>query len=437
MTEILPWILEPAISLSLFYLAYVLFLKKEAFFRANRYYLLSAMIFSFALPFLNITPPVSITNYSFLIPEVEITGTALYQEVQEGSSEFSTGGLLTTLYLVVAVILFGRLALRMAQLYLLIARNKWTRFENAFIVNLRSEQAPFSFMNFIFINSSHYTAEEEQKIIEHELVHIGQYHTIDLLILELLTILQWFNPFAWLFRKSMIEVHEYLADYEMIKKGTNISFYQTLLLNLQIGREFFLPANNFNKSLTLNRIRMMTTIRPPSWRKVKFILLIPAILSVVLMCTKTDEELPTEFNQPLTAVDDYILHDEIEDQEVSPAENEFVPPVRSDNNDVFFIVEEMPDFQGKGQDGFREYIAQNLRYPQIAAENGVQGRVFVQFIVKADGSVANAQIVRSIDPALDREAIRVVMSSPKWEPGRQRGQAVDVAFTFPINFVLQ
>ena len=105
--------------------------------------------------------------------------------------------------------------------------------------------------------------------------------------------------------------------------------------------------------------------------------------------------------------------------------------------EVFFIVEDMPDFQGGGQDAFRRFIAENLRYPQIAAENGIQGRVFVQFVVNADGSVSDATVVRGVDPSLDREALRVVMSSPKWTPGRQRGQPVRVAFTFPINFVLQ
>ena len=108
-----------------------------------------------------------------------------------------------------------------------------------------------------------------------------------------------------------------------------------------------------------------------------------------------------------------------------------------EEEEIFFIVEDMPDFQGGGQDGFRKYIAENLRYPQIAAENGIQGRVFVQFVVNTDGSVTNAEVVRGVDPSLDREALRVVMSSPKWTPGRQRGQSVRVAFTFPINFVLQ
>lgn len=104
---------------------------------------------------------------------------------------------------------------------------------------------------------------------------------------------------------------------------------------------------------------------------------------------------------------------------------------------VFYIVEEMPLFNG-GDPAleFRKFIAQNLQYPISAAENGEQGRVIVQFAVNPYGEVENAIIVRSVTPALDREAIRVVTSSPPWTPGKQRGENVTVIFTFPINFVL-
>jgi protein TonB len=106
--------------------------------------------------------------------------------------------------------------------------------------------------------------------------------------------------------------------------------------------------------------------------------------------------------------------------------------------EVFYIVEDMPTFNGGDPaTEFRKYIAQNLQYPEIAAENGVSGRVIVQFAVSKTGQIVDAIVVRSVDPALDKEAIRVVMSSPKWTPGKQRGKAVKVLFTFPINFVLQ
>lgn len=109
-----------------------------------------------------------------------------------------------------------------------------------------------------------------------------------------------------------------------------------------------------------------------------------------------------------------------------------------DEEEVFYIVEDMPTFNGGDPaTEFRKYIAQNLQYPEIAAENGVSGRVIIQFAVNKFGKVVDAKIVRSVDSALDKEAIRVVMSSPKWAPGKQRGKAVKVLFTFPINFVLQ
>ena len=109
-----------------------------------------------------------------------------------------------------------------------------------------------------------------------------------------------------------------------------------------------------------------------------------------------------------------------------------------EEEEVFYIVEDMPTFNGGDPaTEFRKFIAQNLRYPEIAAENGISGRVIVQFAVDKVGTLVDAVVVRSVDPALDKEAVRVVMSSPKWVPGKQRGKAVKVLFTFPINFVLQ
>lgn len=128
-------------------------------------------------------------------------------------------------------------------------------------------------------------------------------------------------------------------------------------------------------------------------------------------------------------------------QDGEPVDVAFTMPVNfvlddKETGDVYFVVEQMPEFRGRSQDAFREYLAENLRYPESAKESGIEGRVFVQFIVKADGSVADEKIVRGVDPALDKEALRVVKESPDWTPGRQRGQSVNVAFTFPVSFKL-
>ena len=152
-------------------------------------------------------------------------------------------------------------------------------------------------------------------------------------------------------------------------------------------------------------------------------------IAEVLDIVDDDVEIDDEFDFDMEATDDtqYDFTSTFGDDEEEIEEEE-----------VFYIVEDMPTFNGGDPaTEFRKYIAQNLRYPEIAAENGISGRVIVQFAVNKLGSVVDAKIVRSIDPALDKEAIRVVMSSLKWTPGKQRGKAVKVLFTFPINFVLQ
>jgi TonB family protein len=124
-----------------------------------------------------------------------------------------------------------------------------------------------------------------------------------------------------------------------------------------------------------------------------------------------------------------IVDDEAEEIEVDADQEDEEP--------VFIIVEDMPKFQGGDQSNFRMYIQQNLHYPDSASAKGISGRVFVQFVVNSKGNVVNAKIVRGVDPYLDAEALRVVNSSPRWEPGKQRGKPVSVQFTFPIAFVLQ
>ena len=104
---------------------------------------------------------------------------------------------------------------------------------------------------------------------------------------------------------------------------------------------------------------------------------------------------------------------------------------------VFLIVEEQASFQGGDLNSFRAWFTKNLKYPPIAAENGIQGKVYVQFAVNSKGEVVDVKVVRGVDPSLDKEAIRVITSSPKWEPAKQRGMKVKQQFTIPISFILQ
>ena len=151
---------------------------------------------------------------------------------------------------------------------------------------------------------------------------------------------------------------------------------------------------------------------------------------------------PPKVTEVLNIVEDDVeIEDELEiedtdaDQEIAVEIVEIEEEEEEDEAQVFFIVENMPAFPG-GDLELRKYIAQNVKYPEIAKENGIQGRVFVQFVVNKKGKVEQVKVVRGVDPSLDKEAIRVISNLPAWKPGSQRGKAVRVSFTVPINFQL-
>jgi len=140
------------------------------------------------------------------------------------------------------------------------------------------------------------------------------------------------------------------------------------------------------------------------------------------------------------AIENEILFEDDEadfDEEIQMYDFEVTEEQEEEEEQIFVIVEDMPTFHGGDVDKFRDWVQSRVKYPQIAAENGIQGRVFIMFVVEPDGSVSNVTILRSVDPALDNEAKRVVESSPKWVPGKQRGAPVRVRFSMPINFQLQ
>ena len=145
--------------------------------------------------------------------------------------------------------------------------------------------------------------------------------------------------------------------------------------------------------------------------------------------------------------DDIEIEDELEIQDteadeeteidVSPIVVNYAQDEKEEEEEqVFYIVEEMPEFPG-GELALRKFLANAIKYPVIAQENGIEGKVYVSFVVGKDGQVTNARVVRSVDQSLDKEALRVVNSLPSWKPGLQRGQPVRVAFSVPIHFVLQ
>jgi protein TonB len=155
---------------------------------------------------------------------------------------------------------------------------------------------------------------------------------------------------------------------------------------------------------------------------------------------------PPDVTEELKIVDnDVIIEDELILEETEADEDTRVSITAFGNVDededeeekpIFMVVEDMPTFRGGGVEDFRRYVQENIKYPTLAAENGIEGTVYVKFVVDTDGGISNVLVVRGVDPALDDEAVRVIENAPEWEPGRQRGIPVRVQFTIPIVFKL-
>ena len=164
--------------------------------------------------------------------------------------------------------------------------------------------------------------------------------------------------------------------------------------------------------------------------------------------TKQEEQKPQPVEVPKQTTQLEIVQDdvEVEDIEINAEveQNEVIeeyvaPEIEEEEvveQEIFQIVEEMPSFPG-GEQKLLEYVAKNTKYPQIARESGIQGRVFIGFVVETDGSISNVKVLRGIGGGCDEEAVRVIKSLPKWKPGKQRGKAVRVSYQIPVNFKLQ
>jgi len=436
--DLIVFIYESGICLALLYAMYWLFLRKETYFRFNRFYLLSTIIVACILPLVNIglfensKDTSSWAGITGIAQAINIPAVTIAGEIGNAPDpSYNWQHLVGVIYLTGAFLLIARMILGILRLSILRRRGRKVRFDGYSIFYLKHEMAPFSFFNTIYIHDSIAEGHDKSYIVSHENIHIRQLHTIDNLFMELSLAIFWFNPFMWFLRTALRHTHEYQADNGVLTDNVSRTTYQSLLLKQISGLLPLAVTSSFNSNIK-NRIKMMYRSKSSALAKFKPLLLVPILtfLTLVFACNDIQEE-PAVDNTPESMPDETIpLTRQIKTADDSQAD---AAPV---DTEVFFIVEEMPTFSG-GEPGieFRKYIDENLRMPEAAAINGIEGRVVVQFMVNSKGKVVNAVIVRGVDPLLDAEALRVVNSSPAWEPGKQRGEPVNVLFTIPINFV--
>ena len=416
MNSLFIYLFQSFISFACLYLVYFIFLRNETFFKINRFYLLSSAIVSVLLPFskFQFSETVSQNTVLYVLETIDVAN----KEIESiASVNFGLSKILLTIYIIGVAFYTIKFLLQIMKIIWMIKKFQIVKSNGLKIVFTNSEYLNFSFFNVIFLNSLNIDDEDIKKIISHELIHIRQKHSFDSIFIELLTIINWFNPIIWLYKNSIKEVHEYLADDCVIKKH-NIYSYQELLLSKVVGVNFNLLTNFFNKSLITRRVIMMTKPRSSSMAKFKVLFAIPMIFMLIFAFSIAPNELYSQENQ----------------KKVNYSKQKKVD-AKTEKGDVFEKVDVMPEFVN-GKDAMIKFIAQNVKYPESERKKGVQGKIYVSFVVNKHGKITDVKIARGVSPAIDREAIRVVKSMPNWKPGENNEKPVKVKFTIPISFKL-
>ncbi len=274
MTSFAAYLLESAACLALFYVGFRLFLRKETYFKLNRVYLVCSLIISMILPVFKITSP--------LITARASAPMSLILSSAASAKTWGLGEILLFLYAIGVGVFLFRFVFHMIKLYFVVKKFRTTRINGIKIVSVDKDFSPFSFLNFIFINDKKLSEHNMRRIIAHEIIHIKQYHTFDILLIELITVLQWFNPFVWPYKKSLQETHEFLADDGVIVQGFSTAKYQLLMFEQHVGVKLFEFANNFKQSQIKRRITMMSKIKSRGAAKVKLLLIVPMAAFLLL-----------------------------------------------------------------------------------------------------------------------------------------------------------
>ena len=308
------------------------------------------------------------------------------------------------------------------------------------IINTDAVHLPFSFFKSIYISKHVPLIDHIHTILEHEQIHIRHWHTLDVLIAEIVQAFFWFNPVMIFYKRALRQAHEFLAD-DIICRNNSVSNYTNLLLSKsQSGLELAL-TNQFFHSQIKKRIQMMTTTKTNRSATWKYALVLPILIGLIFFfsCREsqvtqdTTTETPTELKSaPISDPGTY-----------SDAEME----------NVYNVVEEMPRFPGCesiisekekedcAKNKMLEYIYKNLKYPQEAIKAGLEGQCVVRFIINTDGNIENIKIVRDIGGGCGQAVLNVISGmnemQEKWISGKQGEKLVKVLYTLPIKFKLE
>jgi TonB family protein len=484
----LNYIVEANIGLLLFLLLYKTLLSKETHFSYRRFYLLGGLLLSLLFPWLTIGSPADVVpTLSETLPEHWLPTTLEQPQAEAVQPTSSFWELASWVYGAVVALLFLRFAY---QIIMLMQEARKGKTDQPVIEVDNSSFIAFSFFKLVFISKAfNLTEADKQRILQHEQVHISKWHSVDMVMIELVRILFWFNPLLSYYKKEMSMVHEFEAD-EVASGSEHQDQYCSLLARSAIESSGYVLANHFNNSLTLKRITMIRTLKQKvkQW-KTGIVFLFVSILFLGIACQDQIAAEMNELSQTTTVAGDFPDHllpvvEKIKQEnpgiklmyvEAESGNSEKIKSFAQEDilfthyeknydgdgnlaaervgliirsggkisqladatkseDEVFLVVEENASPIG-GMTALYEAINRELKFPEQAVKMGIEGKVFVELIIEPDGSTSTYKVLKGIGAGCDEEAVRaIVAANVKWNPGKQRGNAVRQKFVIPINF---
>ena len=462
-----------AVTLTLLYSLYRLLLQRETFHRLNRAVLLAILVVSPLLPLvpLHTDEPTAMDTVLTRIEEPlmslssDANNTDATNATQE--SENAVSGLwvryLAYIYIIGVAVALAVYIFRLLTLMCVILRSR--RISHPIVpkdvhlmLDMRIKQ-PSSWMHWIFIGPID-LKQNAEAVLRHELAHVRMRHSWDVILCDLSCRLLWCLPFAWMLRQDLVDVHEYQADEAVLHCGITLEDYEHLLVRKAVQTQMLPITNTLHRGALKKRFAMMHSARSSRWSRLKLLYLFPSLAACLWVSAKA-EVYATYLNGKLATLEELKALDSSAIAHVDVIHSQkkvYVETV----SEPLTIVEQMPQFPG-GDAAFNQYVAHHVRYPKVAAENGVEGTVKVQFIVEADGRISHVQAIDSPSEEADarvyaygdldkhpsqkeddeghralREAAEELFRGmPPFEPGRQNGKPVRVKMTNTVNYGLR
>ena len=413
------YILKSAVILALLYSLFYFFLKKETFHKFNRVCLIFTLVASLVLPLVHIsTSHPSAVNQAVMASTTYVTTLPTIVVTPETKAPLLTwNDVLACIYWIGLCVMLLYLALQIVQTYLLIkgGLRHTDKFGNTVILK-DDVKSPFSIFHYIVMSVEDYE-KHRRNILTHEQEHIRMCHSYDLLLLEVVKVIQWFNPFVWFLENDLKALHEYQADEAVINQGIDAKQYQQLLVVKAVGNRLQPFANNLRRGSLKKRIIMMYQKKSNRWMMLKALFILPATC-FALYAFATPK---ADVTEPQTKT--------VQQKKETPKEDP-----------VYDVVENNAQFKG-GEAAMYKFITENMKYPQIAIANKKQGRMKVQVLVEKDGTLSDYKIFGNpfgddeAGKALEEEGLRVLkLTSGNWTPAKVKGKTVRSHFVIPIVF---